>query len=419
MAFRARDLLLGAATAGALAAGVVWAFWPARAALPPLVEARRLMAEGQLDAAADRALEEVRARPDEVDGHLVLSQVLDRPGPDARRVLERLADVHPRRRVPASLRWLNVGKASYRLARYDEAEAAWLAAVEADPDVPEAGWALLDLYYMQRRTADARRLALRLFETETDPHDRVQLLVDLLRRDAEPLAPGAVVQAFEAVARDNPKDLRSRIALGLALVEDSRVDEAIDLLGRLHREHPDDLDVAEAYLTAVAESDEPDDLAEALARLPAKLKGADRLAKFEGRVAQGRRDWEAAARAFRRAHEADPADRDVFYRLRSALAFCGTEEEKARFAADFDAFDVASNEGRAVFEEARAAGDALGRVPSPDLDRRIGDVRARMGRRDEAILWYRLALRDRPGDPAAVEALRRLGVAPEPVRAPE
>lgn len=420
MAVRARDLLLGAATAGALAAGVVWAFWPVEAARPPLDEARRLLAAGKFDQAADRALAQVRARPDEVDGHRVLSSILDAwEHPDAARVLAGLADVRPTRPLPTALRLLNVGKASYRRARFDEAEAAWLAALEADPRVPEAGWALLNLYDIQRRGADARRLALRLFDVETDPRDRVLLLLDLLRRDAEPLAPGAVVKTLEAAPKENPKDLRSMTALGTALVQDSRVDEGIELLARLHREHPDDPDVTEAYLAGLADSDDPDALAEALAKLPAALRKSDRLARFEGRVARGRRDWEAAARAFRRAHAFDPANREVFHSLGEALRMGGTEAEVKRFVADFEAFDLASNEVREAYDAARAAGDGLGRDPNARLYDRIGDVRERMGRRDEAILWYRLALRDRPGDPDAVAALRRLGVPPEPVRAPE
>ena len=60
--------------------------------------------------------------------------------------------------------------------RFDEAEAAWLEALRIDPTAPEVGWNLLALYYVQGREEEARRLALRLYRVEPDPHDRASLL---------------------------------------------------------------------------------------------------------------------------------------------------------------------------------------------------------------------------------------------------
>ena len=83
-------------------------------------------------------------------------------------------------RVLAALVELYRGKAEYRLARMDDAEASWNKALRLNPTVPEAGWCLLELYYLQGRPDDARRLALRLHEVEPDPRDRVQFLLELL-----------------------------------------------------------------------------------------------------------------------------------------------------------------------------------------------------------------------------------------------
>src|SRR5262249_58704670 len=120
------------------------------------------------------------------------------------------------------------GRALDRLLRFSEAEAAWLEALKADPAAPEAGWHLLNLYYLQGREEEARRLALRLYEVEPDPHDRVLLLLELVRPDARPPAPGSIVKLLEPAVRQHPDDLQSAVALGLARVRAGQVDAAID-----------------------------------------------------------------------------------------------------------------------------------------------------------------------------------------------
>src|SRR5947208_8297296 len=101
------------------------------------------------------------------------------------------------------------GMALGRLLRFDEAEAAWLEALKVDLTAPEVGWNVLRLYYLQGREEDARRLALRLFRAEPDPHDRVMLLLELLRPDARPPAPGSIVKLFAPVVRRHPDALQS------------------------------------------------------------------------------------------------------------------------------------------------------------------------------------------------------------------
>ena len=96
------------------------------------------------------------------------------------------------------------GDALDRLSRLDEAEEAWLEAIRSDPTAPEAGFHLLNLYYLQGREEEARRLALRLYEAEPDPHDRVLLLLELIRPDARPPAPASLVKWFERAVQEHP-----------------------------------------------------------------------------------------------------------------------------------------------------------------------------------------------------------------------
>jgi len=68
------------------------------------------------------------------------------------------------------------------------------------------------------------------------------------------------------------------------------------------------------------------DLAGALDRLPAPLADDPRFTRHRGRVAQERRDWQAAVRAYRRAAEINPlleaALRELFH------AGCGATQQQ-------------------------------------------------------------------------------------------
>ena len=150
----------------------------------------------------------------------------------------------------------------------DEAEASWDEALRLDPRVPEAGWCLLEVYYLQNRPGDARRLALRLHEVEPDPRDRVQLLLELVRQDAQPMDPGSVVQWFEPVVRQNPTDLHASLALGLFLVRASQVDRGLDVLRGAVRRHPKSPDAWDAWLTGLDDAGQLDLMEQSVSRLP-------------------------------------------------------------------------------------------------------------------------------------------------------
>ena len=114
---------------------------------------------------------------------MLMAQVaLARDDQKPRRALDHLGRIRGGNGATRAIVRLNEGKAYSAMARYDLAEAAWKEALRLDPRVPEAGWALLGLYYVQGRHADARRLGLALHAVEPDPRDRVQLLLELFRR---------------------------------------------------------------------------------------------------------------------------------------------------------------------------------------------------------------------------------------------
>ncbi|QDV34352.1 tetratricopeptide repeat protein [Tautonia plasticadhaerens] len=402
-----------------LAAGIGWAGWMMVRPVPSLDEAAALATAGDYDAAEARVEVLLKARPASSPGHLLAAQVLlDRPPPegdDADRLLLDRADraaghldrVRPEGGATAAIVALYRGKADYYRKRMAQAEAHWLEALRLDPQVPEAGWSLLDLYYLQGRDGEGRDLALRLHGVEPDRHDRVQLLLELVRQDAMPLAPGAVVERFRPVVERHPDDLHSAIALGLGLVRDSKAPEGLELLRREVERRPENPDAWDALLTGLDDAGEVALMARTIEQLPPGLADSPGFARHFGRIAQERGDWAASAEAYRRAVADDPEDTRLRYRLGRALRNAGDVEGADRLDARLARSEAASKEVRDLYDRANAE-ENLGDPALVPLYRTIADQRERLGRPREALAWHRLVLEARPDDPEGLAAVARL-----------
>ena len=173
----------------------------------------------------------LQAFPGDDRAHLLMAQLaMDRPDAQPQLALDHLGRIRTSTPREAAVVRFSVGKAHYQQKRYDLAETCWKEALELDPTVPEAGWALIDLLDFEARTEEAHRLGMRLFEVEPDPRDRVRLLLEMSRLDIDRVAPGSVVQVFEPVWRQHPAYLPLALAVGLALVHNSQSAEGIEVL---------------------------------------------------------------------------------------------------------------------------------------------------------------------------------------------
>jgi tetratricopeptide (TPR) repeat protein len=382
--------------------------WRGFKALPDVGAICALARAGQFDRAQEQMALHLQAFPGDDRGHLLMAQfAMDRPDAQPQVALDHLGRIRTSTSREAAVVRFSVGKAHYQQKRYDLAEICWKEALELDPTVPEAGWALIDLLDLEARYEDARRLGMRLFEVEPDPRDRVRLLLEMSRLDIDRVAPGSVVQVFEPVWRRHPGYLPLALAVGLALVHNSQSAEGIDVLRDALQRHPDSAEAWDGWLTGLDEGNEPDLLSQEFARLPKSMAGDPRFARFEGNLAQKAGDWPRAVKAYRRAFAFEPFNSVVLYRLRTALLAAGETAELDGAERLLTVYRSAFARMRPVHVEASAI-KTLGLEPHTELYHRLAALREQLGRFDEARAWHRLVLRDVPDDALSLAALARL-----------
>ena len=126
-------------------------------------------------------------------------------------------------------------------------------------------------------------------------------------------------------------------------------------------------------------------------------------------IAQIARDWPLAACAYDRAFAFEPFNWGVCYRLRFVLRQAGKTSDYERINRLYETYKIAYQEMRGSyferFEPREAAAfpgndfsqqrgayyetlsiKSLGLTPHPELYQRLGDLREKMGRFDEAVL---------------------------------
>ena len=154
---------------------------------------------------------------------------------------------------PNRPRWFGLleGKAYHHLGRYDQAEMSWKESIQLDPMVPEAGWALVDLLDKEGRVEEAHRLGMRLYEIETDPRDRVRILLEMSRLDIETPDPLSQVELFEPLVKQHPEHLPLNLMLGQALIRVNRSEEGLRFLEDALRHHPGSPETWDAWLNGL------------------------------------------------------------------------------------------------------------------------------------------------------------------------
>jgi tetratricopeptide (TPR) repeat protein len=370
-----------------------------------------LLAAGQFDEAEALIKEYLKLNRNSDLGNMLMAQVaIDRDDQKPELALDHLARIGASDRATQATVLLNKGKAYSALGWNDRAETAWNDALKLDPRVPEAGWALLSLYYVEGRRAEAHRLAMALRQTEPDRRDRAQLLLELVRHDAKPLGPKSLILTLEPLVRKSPNDVRVAIALGLATLRNSQTDEGLLSLRDLAERFANNLDAKDAYFLGLDEAGKIDELADEMGRLSSAMASDPRFDRYRGAIAQQRQEWSAAADQYKRAWRRDPSDLRVLYRLSRVLRMGGRLQEADEVDRKVRAAQDAKEQILPLYEKADAVKN-LGTAPHHDLCHQLADLRERMGREDEAVAWHRMVLEYQPDDKESNDAVARLNAA--------
>ena len=311
------------------------------------------------------------------------------PGP-AIKALEYLGRVETRDEKLAAIARLWRGKAERYLGRLDEAEESWLESLRLDPAVPEAGWLLLQEYYLQARSDEFRSLSLQLHRGESDPRDRALLLLEPLRQEVMPPAPASLVLWFDPIASRHPNGLRANIALGLALVRSSQSDPGMNLLRKVVELHPERRESWEALMTGLEETSDVEELPIVLKSLPGIFSSSPWIVKYQARIDEDGGNWRAAASGYRRALESSIADPRLEYRLARCLRRIGEQAEADRLDRQHQVREAMGREAKDLYEVA-ISDKSFGFAPNPELYAKLACLREKMGYPEQAKAWHQLA----------------------------
>jgi tetratricopeptide (TPR) repeat protein len=375
---------------------------------PTLSELPVLLKEGRFDEVEVKLRRFLEFHPQHSQANMLMAQaVLARPDQKPSLAPAHLRRVQASTREEMAIIRLNEGKACSAVGRNSLAEESWLEAFRLDPLVPEAGWNLLGLIHVAGRRQDSHRLALTLFEREPDAHDRVQLLLELLRQDAQPLGADSLIETFEPLVKNHPDDKTAAITLGRAYIRNSLFDEGLALLQGAVGRWPNDPFAWEALLWGLDESSRIDELESWLNRVLPAIASESRFARFRGALALKLLVWQEAANWFLVAFKHDQSDPQVLCRLCQALRFAGRPGDLPEYESRFLALRAAFDRALPLYREANTTMN-LGTAPHAELNHHLAENRERIGQPAEARAWHRLVLADRSDDAVSRSALARL-----------
>jgi tetratricopeptide (TPR) repeat protein len=375
---------------------------------PRLISVVKAIESRQFDLAEKQLNQILTIHPDHAEAHMLMAQVMtERPNSKPTVALEHLRRVHssnPKRQAHMKVFEGKVWLQSRYLAK---AESAWIEALRLDPQVPEAGWLLLQNFSLQSRDLEAHTLALKLFAIEPDPRDRVGLLLELIREDVERLAAAGLIPLLAPAVANDPDDWRSGLALGRALVREGHTREGIKHLRDVLARRNEDLDVWDAFLTSLGDGGDIDALATEWARVPKTIASHPRLAQHAGRIALERRDYSAAVTAFQAALANAPTDTKIMHRLGRALRYAGKSAEAERIDVQERVINATLKELKDLYRQANAT--KTSRLhDEKELYQRFATLLERLGKYDEALAWHQLVLRSSPNETISRTAVARL-----------
>ena len=304
--------------------------------------------------------------------------------------LASLAEITGRDPVAARARLL-AGLIQLEKNRARLAEASLREALEIDHDLRDARYELIRIYGRQQRRAALDEQYHALIGRGGLDLDRLTFWA--LSRNAAWNA-ASDMRVLEGWVEADPDDHASRVALALGLRWSARVDRALEVLAPLGESDPD----TRALRAQIAlDRGEPEEAARLLAGPASSHAG---LCRLRGQLALSRSDARTAVGERVRAYRLEPDDRQTIVSLGIALTLLG-EAGAAR--------PILSAIGRLRAYDAVVGRLAAHEEDGPALYQEIGAAAEAVGRRAEAVAWYRLAIARDPLRSEPQQALFRLG----------
>ncbi len=295
------------------------------------------------------------------------------------RILEQVPKDHPFRAEALTI----VGKALTNLNFWQRAEWCWKQALELDPRAPEAGYQLLQLYFVLHRWSESRQLALRLVENEPDPHDRALYLLELIRQEHERLMPTATVQLLEPVLALEPDYYHAKRALGLCYVQIGRVSEGLKLLYESVEQEPEKVEGWASLCWCLSQVGRWNELDHVWQSMSERAKMEPEVFRYRGHWAEAQGQLKLAASIYKRVLEKNPYDRKTHYRLARLLHRLGDEQAAIKHEQRAKQLDNLREALGNAYKEAVAHPGKL----SADECRQLAKLCRDTGRLQEAARW--------------------------------
>jgi tetratricopeptide (TPR) repeat protein len=326
----------------------------------------------------------LRAYPDDGDAWAMLGDLLFDQGrdPEALTSLRHVEETNPAWGHARTL----IAELAIRQRDLAGAERVLRGVAERDRRASEPLRRLVYILNLERRSAEARSVLLRLYEITKDPH---YLADSMLTRwaDADVREVGPELAGF---LERHPKDPWLRRAWGLFLLSRGRPDEALPHLEAAAAAFEDD----PAGLFALAECRMAlgafDGDLTILGTRPTRAVDAARWWVLRGRLQEAWGAPDEAVESLRQAVASDPACQEAHFRLGQAFLRRGRPEEAGPFLERADA----------LRERERNLRSKLARLPERVLDadtaEQLGHLCLEAGLHTEARAWFEQAIRLEP-----------------------
>jgi tetratricopeptide (TPR) repeat protein len=299
-----------------------------------------------------------------------------------------------------------------------DAERVWLLGLELPR--PELGPSdfeiqclrqLCETYALERRRAELWSMTGRVIQL-AEPRQKHEPLVMRARYLFEMVDPQVASSLLQPALDIDPKDLKTRLAVGLYHLEADQMKEARAQLFRCVQQAPDEPSVWEAWCSCLHKARDMFALERAVGQLPASADASAVCWKFRGLVAEQKGKLDEAVLALGRSVELEPSEPEFHHRLGQLLVRTGQTAPGQQHLTRNQELQNAREALREAMDEYRKSWtrDSDRR---PEIAYRFGSAYENLGQVEESKAWYRAALSEDPAHAESIAALERVQNASE------